>query len=220
MYCTGCGAELKEGARFCEKCGKPVNNAWTGSQIEHPEELLPISLSRQSVTNQQDRKNKEDKNNSKSRRARKFLLVLLVMLLMSVNISVVVFLLNESGMLEIGSYMFSDTVGYTINADNGTEIIQNTQSTYKTEGSHNEEDNVLDMSGEWVDTNSDTTNVSTDFSENIIWEQSFAESKDEQNMLNQYENESLDVHPIDQDGTSEWAKMKRVQTQSKKSGVW
>ena len=38
MFCTNCGYELKEGDRFCENCGAPVENP----PVENPPVENPV----------------------------------------------------------------------------------------------------------------------------------------------------------------------------------
>lgn len=44
MYCNSCGAQVKDGARFCPKCGTPVDEApaITPRPIEQPVATQPV----------------------------------------------------------------------------------------------------------------------------------------------------------------------------------
>ena len=163
MYCTGCGTELKNGAKFCKICGKPINNALTdSSQTEFLTESLPINSKSKAIKNRQFRDNKKEMTISKNRKSKTVLLVLLIMLAILATVGVCLFALHESGIFDFGGDKYSTTDGRITSADNGTEKDQNTQNNYNTEESHDEDDDVPDISGEWVDTNGERSYLEAD----------------------------------------------------------
>lgn len=61
MFCTKCGAEIKDTDKFCQKCGNPVNNTKTPSMNSDMEKAVKAGQTRISST-QISKKNFKKKN--------------------------------------------------------------------------------------------------------------------------------------------------------------
>ena len=86
MYCKYCGRELKDNARFCDRCGQSVRKAKESEQAarhREAEELKTERLNRKKRLEEKEARQQEIKNKKKGRKSggRLFLFVIIVILI-------------------------------------------------------------------------------------------------------------------------------------------
>lgn len=92
MYCKYCGKELKEGARFCDRCGQSVRKIKESEQAAKHREIKQLQeerLNRKKRLEEKENRHRELKNKNKKQRRSGVVVFILVVLLLGVLAAIV-----------------------------------------------------------------------------------------------------------------------------------
>ncbi len=94
MYCKNCGRQLKEGARFCDRCGQSVrqNNQPSEREIRRrkAETLQEERLNRKKRIEYKEERESRKKEKKKARKNRNFILIFIFLILILALVSAII----------------------------------------------------------------------------------------------------------------------------------
>lgn len=93
MYCKYCGKELKDGARFCDRCGQSVRKTKESSQAARHreiEELKAERLNRKKRLEEKEARQQERKNKKKQKKHGGGVLMFIIIILLIAVLSIII----------------------------------------------------------------------------------------------------------------------------------
>lgn len=127
MYCTKCGNELREGVKFCTKCGAPVTNNDAGTISVNKNDAGNISV------NNNDASNIEKEDSVKQKNGKLIFIPIIVVVCVVLALGAAAYIFRE----DIGQFMHDkwniDILYSGEEDDTDSEIVDVDESTQETE---------------------------------------------------------------------------------------
>ena len=90
MYCKNCGRQLKEGTRFCDRCGQSVRKNNQNSQTTKRKEIEELKAERLNRKRRLQEKEAKQARNKKRRKSKGSVMIFIIVALLIAIVSVII----------------------------------------------------------------------------------------------------------------------------------